>query len=235
MAELNVGRDDGDRRRFGIELVGHIEERLRRDIRRILAGRRHAKVLVVIELGVVRESEQAHQHHVVLHGDRQRRGDDRRRVAAVDEIYLIDIEQLRVDRRHIGRIALIVIIDEFDRPPKQTAFGVLVFRPNLHGEQRRFAAARQRARLSHAEPDLDRIGGEGRRNRKRARKNRDGVAAKPAQHAFLLSHERPPFRSRPRQRTLSSRFRLVAVSMDVAMMAVAFGAQLVAEVSHLFE
>ena len=186
---------------FGLSGIGHVEERLHRDVRRILADRRHAEVLVVIELGVVRESEQAHQHHVVLHGDRQRRGDDRRRIAAVDQVDLIDVEQLGVDRGHIGRIALVVVIDKLDRPAEQAALGVLVLRPDLHGEQRGFAAARERARLRHAESDLDRIGRKGRRNRKRGRQDRDRIAANSAQNASLLSHDVLPFGWRPRRRT----------------------------------
>ena len=81
---------------------------------RLFAGREYAEIFVVFELGVIGETEEAHQHHVVLHGDRYRRGDDRRGVAAVDQIDLIDVEKLGVDRRHVRRIALIVVVDELD-------------------------------------------------------------------------------------------------------------------------
>ena len=198
VAELNVGGDDGDGRRLRVERVGDAEERLHRGVDGVLAYRRHAEIFVVFELRVVGEAEQAHQHHVVLHRDRQRRGDDRRRIAADDEVRVIDVEDLGVDRRHVGRVALVVVVDELHLPAEQAALGVLVLGPDLHGEQRRLAAAGERARLRHAEADLDRIGREPWRRRER---RGEPAGGEPRPNLRLSSF--PP--AVARRRTASSR------------------------------
>jgi hypothetical protein len=49
---------------------------------------------------------------------------------------------------------LIIVIDELDRPPEQTAFGVGLFLPNLHAEQRLLAVGGERTGQRHPEPIL---------------------------------------------------------------------------------
>ena len=121
------------------------------------AGREYAEIFVVFELGVIGETEEADQHHVVLHGDWDCRGDDRRGVAAVDEIDLVEVEKLGVDRWHIRGIALIVVMDELDLPSQQATLGVDVFGPHRHREKGRFPGAGKRAGLGHAEADFQRL------------------------------------------------------------------------------
>jgi hypothetical protein len=56
----------------------------------------------VLELVVDGQAQHA-EHHLPLHGDRHRR---HREVRAVgdDEIHFVDVKQLGVDGRHVGRI-----------------------------------------------------------------------------------------------------------------------------------
>src|SRR5207248_3379658 len=82
-----------------------------------------------------------------------------------------------------GGIGLVVVVDEPDRPPEQTALGVHVLGPHLHREQRGPAVPAQRAGEAHAEPDFERL--------LRNRRERDGEGERrsdgrmPAIHAFL--------------------------------------------------
>ena len=154
VTEFHLGIDGGDRFWFRIHRHRRVEERLQDRQSRLLAGREDAEEFVVFELGVIREAEEADQHHVMLHGDRYRRGDDRRGVAATDEIDLVDIDELGVDRRHIGRIALVVVVHELDLPSEQAALGVDILCPHGHRQQRRFSSAGERAGFGHAEADL---------------------------------------------------------------------------------
>ena len=63
---------------------------------------------------------------------RHRRRDQVGAVARNDEVDLVDVEQLCIDARHRSRVALVVVVDELDRPAQQSAFGVDVVPPDLH-------------------------------------------------------------------------------------------------------
>ena len=142
VTEFHFGIHGGDRFRFRIHRHRGIEEWLHDRQGRFFAGRENAEKLVIFELGVIGEAEQADQHHVVLHRERYRRGDEGRAVAAVDEIDFIDVEELGVDRRHIRRIALIVVVNQFDLPSQQATLGIDILGPHGHCQQGRFARAR---------------------------------------------------------------------------------------------
>jgi hypothetical protein len=94
-----------------------------------------------------------------LDHDRHGRRDQRRGVGTDDQVDFVDVEQLRIDRRHLRGRALVVVVDELDRTAEEPALGVDIFFPNLLGEQRRFAVGRKPAGQRHAEADLDRLAG----------------------------------------------------------------------------
>jgi hypothetical protein len=81
------------------------------------------------------------------------------RVRADEEIDLVDLDQLRIDRRHVRGAALIVVVDELDRSAHQPAFGVDVVAPDLQCDQHLLADRGDAAGQRHAEPDLYGISG----------------------------------------------------------------------------
>jgi hypothetical protein len=95
----------------------------------------HREIFRIVEPLVDAGTEQADEQLVVLHRHGHRRGDLRRGIAADDQIDFIDIEQLGVDAGDLRRTALIVVVDELDRPAEQPALGVDVVFPNLHGHE----------------------------------------------------------------------------------------------------
>ena len=120
-----------------------------------------------MKLAVHREPEQAEEQAVMLDRHRHRRRDHVRAIAGDDQIDFIDIEQLGVNPGHRRRIALVVVIDELDRPAEKPALRVDVVLPDLHREQRRLAGGGKPAGQRHAETDcyrLGRSGGTGRNN-----------------------------------------------------------------------
>ena len=111
---------------------------------------------------------------VLLHGQ-DRRDDHVRAVGPDDEVDLVDFNQLRVDAGNERRIALIVVVDEFDRPSKQPALGVDVVLPDLHREQDLLAVRCHRAGESDTKPI--RIGSAAGAGVTAARQNRIAAAA----------------------------------------------------------
>jgi hypothetical protein len=75
----------------------------------------------------------------MLDRHRHRRGDQVGAIARDDQVYLVDIEQLCIDPGHGRRTALVIVIDELDRPAQEPALGVDVVLPDLHRQERRLA------------------------------------------------------------------------------------------------
>jgi hypothetical protein len=76
-------------------------------------------------------------------------------------MHLVDVEQLRVDPGHRRRLRLVVVVDELDGPTEEAALLVHVILPELHGQEGGLALRGEASGQSHAEADLDRIGGAG--------------------------------------------------------------------------
>jgi hypothetical protein len=93
----------------------------------------------------------------VLNDDWHSRRQEVSAVIAGDEVDLVDIEQLREDAGHRRRVALVVVVDQPDRPAEQPAIGVGLLFPDLHRQQRRLAARREPAGQTHSKADVDRL------------------------------------------------------------------------------
>ena len=122
---------------------------------RARAPGRVVEPLVVLDLRVDVEGEVAHQQQVALLDERH---DRRGHVGAVgrdQQVDLVDVEQLGVDAGDQARVGLVVVGDELHLAPEQPALGVDVLHPHLQRDQRRLAAAAERAGLRHAHADLD--------------------------------------------------------------------------------
>ena len=55
----------------------------------------------------------------------------------VEEVNLVYVEQLLVERRDHRRVALIIVVDELDGSAEQTAVGIDILLPDLLGQQGR--------------------------------------------------------------------------------------------------
>jgi hypothetical protein len=158
VGELGVGRDQ--RRRsvgFGFCAAAVSKKPSVNDGFGSGPGRDHREELVVLELGVHREAEQNDEHLVLLHDHRHGRRRHVGRVRADHEVDFVDVEQLGVDAGDRGRVGLIVVIDELNRPPEQAALRVDLLFPDLHAEQCLLAIRGERAGERHREADGDRI------------------------------------------------------------------------------
>ena len=138
-------------------VIADFKEAARRPELGLDAVRQDLEIAGIVEVVVHPGPEQRHEQKLALHHDGHRRRDLVGRIGRDDEVHLVDVEELRVDRRHRRRIALVVVIDELDRPAEQAALGIDVITPDLEGEQRALAAAGEAARRRHREPDLDRV------------------------------------------------------------------------------
>ena len=164
-AEFCVRHRNRDRLRLWLLHLRHLEEAAREGGLRCRAVRNHREIFRIVESLVHAGAEQAHEQLLFLDGDRHRRSDLGRGIAAHDQVNFVDIEQLGVDAGHLRRIALIVVVDELNRPAEQPAFGIDVVFPDLHGDQRHFAVGREGTGQRHAKADFDWLGRLGRRRR----------------------------------------------------------------------
>ena len=156
----------------------------------VRSGRDHREVLVGYLNSVFTSSPNSDDEHLVLlHHDRHGRRDHVGGVAADDEIDLVDVEQLGVDARHGRGIALVVVEDELDRTPEQTALGVDFLFPDLHAEQRLLAVGGERAGQRHAEADRDRLARLGARRRGERRRQRERASGGEGKQTQLSSIE----------------------------------------------
>jgi hypothetical protein len=147
--------------RLGVAGHGHVEEALREGALGIGSGGHHREVFGIVELAVDGEAEEPEEQSVVLDHHRHGRCYRGAGIARDDEIDLVDIEELRIEARHRRRIALVVVPDELHWPAEEAAFGVDVFLPDLHGQQRRLADGGEPAGERHAKADGDRLVGAG--------------------------------------------------------------------------
>ena len=143
-AELGVGHRERDRLRLGLLHFGHLEEATREGRLRRRAVRDHREIFGYLNVLVDASAEQADEQLLLLDRDRHRGGDLSRSIAADDQVDLVDIEQLGVDAGHLRWTALIIVVDELDRPAEQPALGIDVVLPDLHRHQRHFAVGRER-------------------------------------------------------------------------------------------
>ena len=143
-------------KRYGLAagLLAEIEERSRPAVGRPPRG--IVEPHVVADLAVHLEREVPHQQQAALLDQRHDRRRRHRRVGREQEIDLVDVQQLRVDRRGLGSARFVVIDDKFDLAPEQATPGVDIVTPDLDAEQRSLAAAREAAGLRHAHADFDR-------------------------------------------------------------------------------
>jgi hypothetical protein len=109
----------------------------------------------VLDGAVHLEGEVAHQQQVALLDQRH----DRRRrhggVGREQQIDLVDVEQLGIDRGRLGCARLVIVDDQLDLAAEQAALLVDVVAPDLDADQRRLAAGGQTAGQRHAHADLD--------------------------------------------------------------------------------
>jgi hypothetical protein len=102
------------------------------------------------------EGEVAHQQQAALLDERHDWRGGNSAVRRDQQIDLVDVEQLGIDRRRQRRVRLVVVDDEVDLAAQQAALLVDVLDPHLQCEQRRLAAGAKRSGLRHAHADLDR-------------------------------------------------------------------------------
>src|SRR6185437_13087050 len=84
-----------------------------------------------------------------------RRGRDRP-IRGEEQVDLVDVEKLGVERRRFGGARLVVIDDRLDLASEEAAPSVDIVAPDLDAEQRGLAAAGKTASLRHRHADLDR-------------------------------------------------------------------------------
>ena len=152
LGEFLVCREKRDGLAAG--LLAEIEERCRPAVGR--PPRRIVEPHVVANLAVHLEREVADQQQAALLDQRHDRRRRHGRIGREQEIDLVDVQQLRVDRRSFRSARFVVIDDKFDLAAEQATLGVDVVPPDLDAEQRSLAAARETAGLRHAHADLDR-------------------------------------------------------------------------------
>ena len=129
LPELGVGIGERDGLRLRVLRLRHLEEAAGERRLRRRAVRDHREIFVVDEVVVDASAEQADEQLLALDRDRHRRGDLGRGIARDDQVDLVDVEELGVDRRDFGRLALVVIVDELDGPAEQAALGIDVGLP----------------------------------------------------------------------------------------------------------
>ena len=196
--EFGVGGDDRDRLRLRVLRRRQIEPALGEGLHRLGAEGQHREVFRIMELVVGRQREQAEEQPVVRDRDRHRRHDKIGAVARNQQVDLVDVDQLRVDGRHQRRVALVVVIDQLDRPAEQAALGIDLVFPDLESEQPGLADDRKRAGQFHAEADLDRL-------RRPARPVPPPTPqASPAPSTKSFSFLQPPFSQNARRHQRSS-------------------------------
>ncbi len=164
-----------------------LEEAARERLHALRADRHHVEIARIVEMPVHADRQHADGHHVVLHDDRHGGRRHVGRVGTEQQIDFVDRDELGVDARHVRRIALVVVIDELDRPAEQPAVGVDVVAPQLERDDELLAVLRHSAGQGHAEADLDRIG-RARRSGERERQHNAGRRNDPPD----IQHGRPP-------------------------------------------
>ncbi len=120
------------------------------------APRRIVEPHVVADLAVHLEREIPHQQQAALLDERHDRRGRHGRVGREQQIDLVDVDQLGVDRRRLRCARLVVIDDQFDLAAEQAALGIDIVAPDFDAEQRSLAAAGEAAGLRHRHADLDR-------------------------------------------------------------------------------
>ena len=126
LRELVVGGEERDGLRAllladGEEAVGPA---------RGVVPRRVVEPHVVLDGVVHLEREIAHQQQVALLDQRHDRRGGHRPIGRDQQVDLVDVEQLGVDRRGERRVGLVVVDDEIDLAPEQAALGVDVLDPH---------------------------------------------------------------------------------------------------------
>ena len=152
LGKLLIGREQ--RHVLAAGLLRQIDERGRPAVGR--PPRRVVEPHVVADLAVHLEREIPHQQQAALLDERHDRRGRHRRVRREQQIDLVDIDQLGVDRRRLRGARLVVIDDQFDLAAEQPTLGIDIVAPDFDSEQRSLAAARKPAGLRHRHADLDR-------------------------------------------------------------------------------
>lgn len=135
-----VGTDDGNGFRRGIKLRRHFEKRFRNDFARLRPHRHNLEVSIVIELIVHADAEHAHHRKLLLHHNRRGRCNQVGAARRDDHIHFVDFDQLGLDAKDIGRVALVAVPNQLNLASQQTAFLVDTIGPFAHGDENRPAA-----------------------------------------------------------------------------------------------
>ena len=146
LGEVVVDGEDRDRLRRRRQHLGAFEEAAGIGALDVVSGDVHREVAVVLQLLVHAGAEQRNVAHAPLHHDGHGWRDHRGGVGRGDDIDLVDIDQLRIERGDVGRVALVVIGHQLHRAAEDAALGIHVLRPDLLRQQRRAAIRREAAR-----------------------------------------------------------------------------------------
>ena len=143
LRELGVGRENGDG--LGAEFAAQ---------RQVGSGPVPGRgpglvveVLVVPDLLIDLEREVSDQQQVTLFDQRNDRSGRVGPVGRNEQIDLIHVQELGVDTRRHRRIALVIVHDQLDRAPEQSAACIDVVAPDFQRDQSGFSPATQRAGL----------------------------------------------------------------------------------------
>jgi hypothetical protein len=113
----------------------------------------------VLEVLVDGKSERIHDEFAMFDDCRHGSGTDIG-PRSEQQVDVIDVKQLGVDRGNESRIALVIVVDEFHRATEQSAFGVDIRRPDLSCQQHLSAIDREPTSQGLAKTKFDRFGSE---------------------------------------------------------------------------
>ena len=159
VGEFGIGSDQRHRLGRRAQRFRDFEKRAGQDAFRIGTERGALEISGISELGIGAERQQHHDHLLALHDHGHGRDDEIGR-GAHHEVDLVDVDELGVDARNGGGVALVVVIDELYRTTEQTTLGIDLFHPDLLRQEVRLAGGSKSAGQGHAESDLDRLLGE---------------------------------------------------------------------------
>ena len=134
MRVLGIGTHQGNGVQFRILLGGQCEESPGKLLSWGRPVRRNLKIVGIVELLVIGQPEEAHEHPLTLDDNGHGRGDEIGPIARDDKVNVVHVEELAIDTWNRCRLGLVVIVDQLHRPSNETAFLVDLVAPDLHGQ-----------------------------------------------------------------------------------------------------